>query len=339
MEVDASGTAGSSAFNLEFLSHQAISMEIDLRDPSPLLLQDLHLHNPPRPVATRRTESATISEPQHKSTTHPFRARRVPEGAAQARSHRRAGRVPVPRARRHHLDQILVPGQLAGGDDAFARLALHSPQLTVADPECPTPEIKLRPTKRVTFIRVGGDPDILKRAEEDHFSFLTVPPVGQGHAEVVWELSPATLLRKMGNPGESVQDKLLRLLRPGDTYRIWPGSMTICWWSFGSLEDEAGDGLDDKKKKKKVARWTLPDGLPLVRAPGVDETEDVAHRLVDLVDHHNVNFLSSRSAVEDEQIPVIKDMRAEGWVFGEPRAGLKMVVRDQGGEAVFTITE
>ncbi|KAK8057099.1 hypothetical protein PG996_011036 [Apiospora saccharicola] len=225
------------------------------------------------------------------------------------------------------------------GDDAFARLALHSPQLTVADPECPTPEIKLRPTKRVTFIRVGGDPDILKRAEEDHFSLLTVPPVGQGHAEVVWELSPATLLRKMGNQDESVQDKLLRLLRPGDTYRIWPGSMTICWWSFGSLEDEAGDGLDDKKKKKKVARWTLPDGLPLVRAPGVDETEDVAHRLVDLVDHHNVNFLSSRSAVEDEQIPVIKDMRAEGWVFGEPRAGLKMVVRDQGGEAVFTITE
>ncbi|KAK8109234.1 hypothetical protein PG984_015035 [Apiospora sp. TS-2023a] len=225
------------------------------------------------------------------------------------------------------------------GDDAFARLALHSPQLTVADPQCPTPEIKLRPTKRVTHTRVGGDPDILKREAEEYFDFVTVPPVGQGHAEVVWELSPATLLRKMGDQGESVQDKLLRLLRPGDTYRVWPGSMSICWWSFDSLGDEAGDGLGEKKKKKKVARWTLPDDLPLVREPGTDETEDVAHRLVDLVDHHNVNFLSSRSAVEDEQIPVIKDMRAEGWVFGEPQAGLEMTVKDQGGEAIFTITE
>lgn len=219
------------------------------------------------------------------------------------------------------------------GDDAFALRQLNSPQLTVADPECPTPEIKLRPTKRVTHIRVGGDPDVLKREEEDHFNFLTVPPVGQGHAEVVWKLTPAKLLQKMGDPDESVQDKLLRLLRPGDSYRIWPESMSICWWSFGSLED------DEEGPKKKVARWTLPDDLPLVRAPGMDETEDVAHRLVDLVDHHNVNYLSSRSAVEDEQIPVIKDMRAEGWVFGEPRAGLKMAVKDQGGEAVFTITE
>ncbi|KAK7909012.1 hypothetical protein PG985_014890 [Apiospora marii] len=226
--------------------------------------------------------------------------------------------------------------------DAFSLLAMHSPQLTAAaDPQCPTPEIRMRPTKRVTHVRVGGDPDLLQREEEDHFAFVTVPPVGRGHAQVEWELSPAKLLRRMGNQGESVQDKLLRLLRPGDTYRISPGTMSICWWSFGSLEDEEAEGETDEKKekKKKVARWTLPDDLPLVRAPGVDETEDVAHRLVDLVDHHDVNYLSSRSAVENEQIPVIKDMRAEGWVFGEPQAGLEMVVKDQGGEAVFTITE
>lgn len=224
--------------------------------------------------------------------------------------------------------------------DAFSLLAMHSPQLTVADPQCPAPELRMRPTKRVTHIRVGGDPDLLKREEEDHFAFLTVPPVGQGGAEVTWELSPAKLLRTMGDQGESVQAKLRRLLRPGDAYRIRPGTMSICWWSFGRLAGEEGDeGAGEKRKKKKVARWTLPDDLPLVREPGMDETEDVAHRLVDLVDRHNVNFLSSRSAVEDEQIPVIKDMRAEGWVFGEPQAGLKMVVKDREGEAVFTITE
>ncbi|KAK6836256.1 hypothetical protein PG987_006751 [Apiospora arundinis] len=227
-------------------------------------------------------------------------------------------------------------------EDAFFLRAMHSPQIAPAPdgaaPCCLAPELPLRPVARwITTTRVSGDPDLLKRRGEDTgFVFVTIPPVGQGHAEVAWELSPARLLRRLGNKDELVQDKLLRLLRPGDTYEITPGKLSICWWAFGSLGNE--DGVGDEKKKTKVARWTLPDDLPLVRAPGMDETEDVAHRLRDLVDLHDVNYLSSRSAVEGEQRPVVKDMRSGGWVFGEPEAGLKMVAKDQEA-AAFTISE
>ncbi|KAK7948077.1 uncharacterized protein PG986_008963 [Apiospora aurea] len=237
--------------------------------------------------------------------------------------------------------------------DAFALLHIKSPRIIAGpddddddDAQCPAPELTLRPTKRVTHVRVSGDPDLLKRREEeDGFDFVTVPPVGRGRAEVVWELSPARLVRKLGRADEPVRDKLLRFLRPGDVYMIAPSShLRSCWWAFGSLEDdgeeEEGPGeKGEKKKKRKVARWTLPDDLPLVRAPGMDETEDVARRLRDLVDLHDVNRLSSRSAVEGEQRPVVRDMRAEGWVFGEPEAGLTMVTAKDQGEAVFTITE
>ncbi|KAK8039370.1 hypothetical protein PG993_007781 [Apiospora rasikravindrae] len=228
--------------------------------------------------------------------------------------------------------------------DAFSLLYMKSPQIAVPDAQCPAPELKLRPTKPVTHIRVSGDPDLLKRREEEEgFDFVAVPPVGRGHAEVVWELSPARLVQKLGNAGEPVQEKLLRLLRPGDVYKITPITrLSVSWWTFGSLwDDDEGLSIEKKKekKKRKVARWTLPDDLPLVREPGMDETGEVAHRLRDLVDLHDVNHLNSRSAVEDEQRPVVKDMRAEGWVFGEPEAGLTMVTAKDQGVAVFTISE
>ncbi|KAK7993921.1 hypothetical protein PG989_007302 [Apiospora arundinis] len=228
-------------------------------------------------------------------------------------------------------------------EDAFFLRAMHSPQIAAAPdgaaPCCSAPELPLRPVARwITTTRVSGDPDLLKRGGEDTgFVFVTIPPVGQGHAEVAWELSPARLVRRLGNKDEPVQEKLLRLLRPGDTYKITTGKLSICWWAFGSLGNEGGVG-DEEKKKKKVARWILPDDLPLVRAPGMDETEEVGHRLRDLVDLHDVNYLSSRSAVEGEQRPVVKKMRSEGWVFGEPEAGLTMVAKDQ-EPAAFTISE
>ncbi|KAK8130591.1 hypothetical protein PG999_002971 [Apiospora kogelbergensis] len=221
------------------------------------------------------------------------------------------------------------------GTDAFFIRAMTSPFITAPDAECPAPELTMRPLLRVNIRRMSGDPDLLKRGEDDPgFAFVTIPPVGKGHAEVVFELSPAKLVQRLGDSEEPVPDKLLRFLRPGDTYKIRPSTLKIDWWAFGSLGDKGGPG----GKIEKVARWTLPDDLPLVRAPGADETEDVAHRLRDLVDLHNVNKLSSRSAVDDEQRPVVAAMRSEGWVFGEPEAGLTMVAKEQ-GEATFTIIE
>jgi hypothetical protein len=128
------------------------------------------------------------------------------------------------------------------------------------------------------------------------------------------------------------EDKLLQLLRPGDTYEIRPRSLRICWWAFGSMDGE--DGLS----RRKIARWTLPDDLPLVRQQEEDETDEVSHRLRDFVDLHDVNRLASRPFYDGEQIPDIGKMRSEGWVFGEPKAGLEMSC-GQENYARFTITQ
>jgi hypothetical protein len=56
------------------------------------------------------------------------------------------------------------------------------------------------------------------------------------------------------------------------------------------------------------------------------------------VDLHDVNKLSSRSAVEDEEVPDIAKMRADGWVFGEPKDGLEMIAVNKEVGAQFTIT-
>ncbi|CAG8961997.1 hypothetical protein HYFRA_00014105 [Hymenoscyphus fraxineus] len=216
-------------------------------------------------------------------------------------------------------------------DDAFRIRTMKSPQITVPDSECPTPEIRMQARSTITFTRVGGDPDLLKRGDYYPFTFVTIPPLGQGHAEIFWNLTPERLMQRLGEAGEAVEDKMRRLLRPGDSYKIEPSDLNVRWWSFGTLEDEAGI-------KKKVARWALPDDLSLDRKEGEDETEEVAHKLVDLVDRHDVNHLSSRSAVEGEQIPDIKTMRAEGWIFGEPESGLSLMYEDDEG-AVFTVTE
>jgi hypothetical protein len=215
---------------------------------------------------------------------------------------------------------------------AFFSRAMTSPKITIPDKTCPASELPLRPVgKWITIIRTSGDPDLLKREEDLDFTFLTISPVGQGHAEVIWELPPAQLLRRLGDKSESVADKMERFLRRGDTYKIVPDNSRLEWWTFGTLEDEEGRG------KKKFARWSLPDDMALVREPGEDETDEVAHRLRDRVDRHDVNYLSSRSAVEDEQIPDIGKMPAEGWVFGEPNSGLEMVAENKEEGAQFTI--
>lgn len=219
-------------------------------------------------------------------------------------------------------------------DNAFFTRAMVSPTIATADPTCPTPVLPLRPVGiRYTIIRISGDPDIMKRDKADGFRFITVPAVDQGHAEVVFELPPERLMQRLGGKDEPVQDKLLRFLRPGDTYKIVSSDRYIRWWAFGSLDN--GGSL----KGKKIARWSLPDDMPLAREPGVDETEEVAHKLRDLVDLHNVNSLSSRSCVEDEQVPDIRTMRAEGWAFGEPEAGLQLVAEGKDGEATFTVVD
>ncbi|KAI4597073.1 hypothetical protein KJ359_004584 [Pestalotiopsis sp. 9143b] len=220
-------------------------------------------------------------------------------------------------------------------EDAFFIRAMRSPQITVPYTQCVTPELPLRPVARnITTTRISGDPDLLKRGDEDGFRFITVPPVGQGDVQVVFELLPERLVERLGNKDESVQDKLARLLRPGDSYKVVARDLSIRWWTFGLL-----DGEDGMMRKNKIARWTIPDDLPLVREPGEDETDEIAHRLRDLVDLHDVNYLSSRSAVEGEQRPDIRAMRSEGWVFGEPAGSLVMAAEDQDEGAIFTIKE
>jgi hypothetical protein len=215
---------------------------------------------------------------------------------------------------------------------AFFSRAMSSPKITETDSSCPAPELPLRPVgKWITITRMSGDPNLLKRPEDPSIAFITVPPAGKGHAEVIWELPPSQLLRRLGNKDESIESKMKRFLRPGETYRIVPDNLRLQWWTFGSLEDEEGRG------KVKVARWSLPDDMPLVREPGSDETDEVKHQLCDWVDLHNVNKLSSRSAVEDEEVPDIAKMRADGWVFGEPNDGLEMIAVNKEVGAQFTI--
>ncbi|ETS83870.1 hypothetical protein PFICI_05746 [Pestalotiopsis fici W106-1] len=219
-------------------------------------------------------------------------------------------------------------------EDAFFIRTMRSPQITASDSQCPAPELPLHPVARhITTTRISGNPDLLKRGVDDGFDFITVPPLGQGHAEVAFELAPDRLVQRLGNKDESVQDKLLRLLRPGDSYKIVPSDLGIRWWAFGSLDGENG------LREKKIARWTFPDDLPLVREPGEDETDEIALRLRDLVDLHDVNHLSSRSAVEGEQRPRIGIMHSEGWVFGEPQRALVLVFEGQEKGAIFTIDE
>jgi hypothetical protein len=215
---------------------------------------------------------------------------------------------------------------------AFFSRAMTSPRITIPDTDCPAPELPLRPVgTRITITRISGNPDLLQREEDLDFTFITVPPVRQGHAEVVWELSPAQLLRRLGDEKESVGEKMKRFLRQGDVYKIVAEDLRLQWWTFGTLED--ADGVSCKK----VARWSLPNDMPLVREPGEDETGEVAHKLENWVYRHDVNTLSSRSAVENEQIPDVGKMRAEGWVFGEPNSGLEMVAENKEQGAQFTI--
>lgn len=235
-----------------------------------------------------------------------------------------------------------------GGDDAFFIRAMASPTNTNQADGTPR-ELPLWPTgRRITTVRVSGDPDLRQRPAADGFLFLTVPPVGAGSAEVVLaDLAPARLVRRLppslvastttitkdgsgeeAKEEEDLRDKLRRLLRPGDAYRIAPSDLGVRWWAFG------GSSQQELRGDRKIARWSLPDDLPLVRGPGEGETEDVARRLQDLVDLHDVNHLSSRSAVEGEERPVVARMRAQGWVFGEPPAGLELVCAE---EAVFEI--
>ncbi|KAI1172025.1 hypothetical protein F4777DRAFT_23081 [Nemania sp. FL0916] len=212
----------------------------------------------------------------------------------------------------------------------------------------PAPELPLRPvSKRIHMIRVSGDPDLLKRDKADGFTFLIIPPTGQGEAEVVFELPPSELLKRLGEKEDPLEDKMARFLRKGTEYRITPSDLEPRWWAFGGLGDDEEswdeDGYGDKlrllRKGKRIARWTLPDSLPLVRDPSEDETDEIANKLVDLVDLHDVNHLSSRSAVDGEQKPVIGNMRKEGWVFGEPSKGLVIKVEEGGEERRFGVVE
>jgi hypothetical protein len=76
-----------------------------------------------------------------------------------------------------------------------------------------------------------------------------------------------------------------------------------------------------------------------VRKPGEDETDQVAHKLRDLVDLQDVHSLSSRSAIYGEQRPDVRKMRSEGWVSREPEANLEIICEGKEREAMFVILE
>ena len=224
-------------------------------------------------------------------------------------------------------------------EDAFRKGDMHSPELAFSSTRQVGGSAKvlnLRPTKRITFHRISGDPDLAKRPEDPDtpgFTFITIPPVGKGSVQIAWELSAERLMSSLGDDSTSLQEKLQHFLRVGDTYRVWPGDLSIRWWSFGSLEDPEG------LKGKKISRFSFSDDLGLDRERGADESEEAVSKMQDLIDLHNVNKLSSRSAVEGEEKPDIKKMREEGWVFGEPPGLLKMIAQDEDKVATFKIVE
>jgi hypothetical protein len=224
-------------------------------------------------------------------------------------------------------------------EDAFRKGDMHSPELAFSSTrqvDGSAKVLNLRPTKRITFHRISGDPDLAKRTEDPDtpgFTFITIPPVGKGSVQVAWELSAERLMSSLGDDSTSLQEKLEHSLRVGDTYHVCPGDLSIRWWSFGSLEDPEG------LKGKKISRFSFSDDLGLDREKGADESEEVVSKMQDLIDLHNVNKLSSRSAVEGEEKPDIKKMREEGWVFGEPPGLLKMIAQDEDKVATFKIVE
>ena len=171
--------------------------------------------------------------------------------------------------------------------------------------------------KTLTRRRISGDVDLRKR--DDH-TFITVPPLGQGEAQISFELSPKRLFRLVSR---SVEDSLAQY-QPGETFAIRSlGFQDISWWTWGALNDELKD--------KKFARWQLP------LEPS--NATDLASQLRDSVDLHDVNYLSSRSAVDDEEKPNVQEMKEDGWVFSEPDENLEVRWANMEEGAIFEFVE
>lgn len=162
----------------------------------------------------------------------------------------------------------------------------------------------------------SGNPNLRLRSDME---FVTIPPVGQGEARIERGFSPETLFACYKHPA-SLEEKLADF-KSGERFAIKVEYRYMGWWTWGSLDTDL--------KSKKFARWSFPEELPLNRAPEDDETEEMSHRLEDPVDGHDVNHLSSASAVENEDVPNIRQMRREGWIFGEPTDGIEVVAKDK----------
>ena len=197
--------------------------------------------------------------------------------------------------------------------DAFKLLRMAFPQCTT-DPD---KRILMKPiSSRVTYIRLLGDLDIRKR---DDLVFVTVPAIDQGAATVRWSLNPEHMLRFYDG---TLEEKLSRF-QPGEVYRIKIRSMCLTWWTFGALDGDLAD--------KKFARWMLP--------ADVDEGGDVSSRLLDRINRHSVNRLSSQSCVENEEKPDVEKMTKEGWVFSENEDMLEVECPGQEEGTTFKFVE
>ncbi|GAW25821.1 hypothetical protein SAMD00023353_1302530 [Rosellinia necatrix] len=82
-------------------------------------------------------------------------------------------------------------------EDAFFLRAMSSPKL-VSEPgseqsaQNAAPELPMRPVgKHITTTRISGNPDLARRGGQVGFTFLTIPPIGQGQAEVRFDLPPS----------------------------------------------------------------------------------------------------------------------------------------------------
>ena len=84
---------------------------------------------------------------------------------------------------------------------------------------------------------------------------------------------------------------------------------------------------------RKFSRWQFP----AVEDP--ENVPDIASMLTDPVELNKVNHLSSRSCVDGEEKPDVKQMMRDGWVFSEAEAYIELISSTREEGAFFEFVE
>ncbi len=145
--------------------------------------------------------------------------------------------------------------------------------------------------------------------------------MGNGIATVEYDMSPARIFRY---GSASLEEKLARL-HAGEIYRVSMSGAWLTWWTWGDLRGDLAD--------RKFSRWQFP----AVEDP--ENVPDIASMLTDPVELNKVNHLSSRSCVDGEEKPDVKQMMRDGWVFSEAEAYIELISSTREEGAFFEFVE